>query len=775
MKEKAYFGNKVNVPKLCKTKKGWLLFSTSLLIGIGIQSINFVKADVINDAQINLENKDLSQIDYPNSVDNNNNINQEKESENKTITSDDKTNIKIDFNKTGINQTTNEDSVTYEVGLKDNVQTNNIDYSTKYVPDETKEAGVQVVKTPGQQGTSINFEATTIDASSKLKQGTNQLTQINSDENNINKTTNQIVIGTDVDYNHDISNNPDDTKLYYSSLYASANILLSYLNGSYLSNVTNDPYTVFAVNNKGYSDKTWSDIESVMNDADKAKDYLEENGLYSDAMATWYNATKTWYDRLEIIHNGQNNSNYTPQINYEEDAFGIDNQERKDIDEFLQTLPVNLRRLFVIINGVGEKQAQLTMKGVLANSNGQREIKLNSIYNSLVDDLKHEVGHIVDFMSGVYDGNKFVNSFSRTDEWNKVYQNSYVGNKKFTSYISNSPHEAFADGFGRWIDYKYLNNQKAFDNLNENAKLYFEKLDNLYFADVDSSNIQTKEPVDEIVLVGTKPKIETKVEKYSTKYVKNDQLEKDKQNLIQTGKNKVITTKTTYTLNNDGSLISNKETFIDNGQDEIIEIGTKELLSEAENNPELNQIDLELNQNDSKSTQNIEQIEQNLDGFEEIENNDIKQDTLAKDDEEKEIVQQDLNDKISDDKSKSNEIDLDKLQINNHNQESLTNDKFEQISFSSNNNQRPNSTSLNQSSVNSSKFTNNKNLDSTNSRKSVSNYKQNNNDLSFTEYLILSDLPQTGEKSSKRGLFYLIFVALCLNLLLLGLKSLVDK
>ena len=81
---------------------------------------------------------------------------------------------------------------------------------------------------------------------------------------------------------------------------------------------------------------------------------------------------------------------------------------------------------------------------------------------------------------------------------------------------------------------------------------------------------------DEIILVGVKPKVDKETTPFKTVYRENDSLDHGQQQEVQSGKDKVKTTTTTYELNVEtGEVTPHVNSQTDDGQDRIVEVGVK--------------------------------------------------------------------------------------------------------------------------------------------------------------------------------------------------------
>ena len=94
----------------------------------------------------------------------------------------------------------------------------------------------------------------------------------------------------------------------------------------------------------------------------------------------------------------------------------------------------------------------------------------------------------------------------------------------------------------------------------------------------------TEEPKEEIITVGTKPKVEEKELPFTTRYVEDNTKDKDYRETTQTGVKGKETTTTTYTMDpNTGTVTENTPTVVrEEPKEEIITVGTKPKVEEKE-------------------------------------------------------------------------------------------------------------------------------------------------------------------------------------------------
>uniref|UniRef100_UPI001566DBEC G5 domain-containing protein n=1 Tax=Streptococcus sp. 68 TaxID=2582637 RepID=UPI001566DBEC len=98
----------------------------------------------------------------------------------------------------------------------------------------------------------------------------------------------------------------------------------------------------------------------------------------------------------------------------------------------------------------------------------------------------------------------------------------------------------------------------------------------------------TEQPKEEIITVGTKPKVEEKELPFTTRYVEDNTKDKDYRETTQVGVKGKETTTTTYTMDpNNGTVTENKPTVVrEEPKEEIITVGTKPKVVETPETPQ---------------------------------------------------------------------------------------------------------------------------------------------------------------------------------------------
>ena len=245
----------------------------------------------------------------------------------------------------------------------------------------------------------------------------------------------------------------------------------------YSSEYNKDPYAVFD-NIYHISTQQFAQVKAAKMRVDAA---LNMASITDATTLNYYNDFQKYYKRLEAIYNGYNNDTYMPTIRWEKAINSYSNTSTDELNKFLKALPLQIRQLAVDITVIDEAKAP-DWAGL---AYGTREIALNPLYvnvNNISLIVAHEMGHVVDFASTVYDKNagyKVVNSFSQTPEFRDVWRRGFVN---YDPYFRDDPEEGFAEGFAQWLAVEYGGASRAdMDRVLPGVYDYFNKLANRIF------------------------------------------------------------------------------------------------------------------------------------------------------------------------------------------------------------------------------------------------------------------------------------------------------
>lgn len=254
------------------------------------------------------------------------------------------------------------------------------------------------------------------------------------------------------------------------------------LDGSYLTNYTQDPTEIFKLSHD-IPESVFAMAKASKLRADQAKEHLVSKNLFTEENEGTYNLIVNYYNQIENSFNAKHVEQYSPIYKIDDD-YTIPSSDIEELKTTISKLPREYQSLFSNVLVVGASNIQdKRLTGVLGYASEKREITLNGTYRGIVGTSFHEVGHIVDFMSGHWDNGVFKNSFSRQADFQQVWKTGYANARP---YYRDQFYEAFADGFGRWIEYKYMGNSNAFKGVGNEVKVYFENLEKRIFPTLNS-------------------------------------------------------------------------------------------------------------------------------------------------------------------------------------------------------------------------------------------------------------------------------------------------
>lgn len=399
----------------------------------------------------------------------------------------------------------------------------------------------------------------------------------------------------------------DDTEMAKQIIKLNYIEIMHVLLNRYSSEYTQDPYAVFE-NIYHISTQQFAQIKASKMRVDAAWSMM---GITDETTLKYYNDFQKYYKRLETIYNGYNNQSYMPNIRWEKAVNPYDSVSTNELKKFLQALPLQIRQLAVDITVIDESKgpewAGLAY-GTREIALNPLYVNINNV--SLI--VAHEMGHAVDFASTVYDKNngyKVVNSFSRSPEFRAVWKRGFAN---YDSYFKDDPEEGFAEGFAQWLAVEYGGASRTeMDRILPGVYDYFQKLGNKIFftptsplrpglqpsqpttpkvtkevipftttyvadvsLDVGKTQVRTAgrngekvtttvviagipkqtvtrtEPVNQVVVVGTKPKVVTSSIPFEIRYTQDSSLEANKTRITIPGVNGVKTVTTNYKVIN---------------------------------------------------------------------------------------------------------------------------------------------------------------------------------------------------------------------------------
>ena len=328
----------------------------------------------------------------------------------------------------------------------------------------------------------------------------------------------------------------------------------------YSSEYTKDVYDVFD-NIYHISTQQFAQVKAAKMRVDDA---MNMASITDATTLNYYNDFQKYYKRIETIYNGYNNETYMPNIRWEKAINSYNNTSTDELNKFLKALPLQIRQLAVDITVIDESKSP-SWAGL---AYGTREIALNPLYvnvNNISLIVAHEMGHVVDFASTVYDKNagyKVVNSFSQTPEFREVWKRGFVN---YDAYFRDDPEEGFAEGFAQWLAVEYGGASRAdMDRVLPGVYDYFNKLANRIF--FSSNNYPTTPPV----MPTTSTTTSKEIIPFTTTYVEDDTLDVGVTQIRSYGKNGEKVTLTTVKNGVSTETVTRTEPI-----NQVVAVGTK--------------------------------------------------------------------------------------------------------------------------------------------------------------------------------------------------------
>ena len=336
----------------------------------------------------------------------------------------------------------------------------------------------------------------------------------------------------------------------------------------YTSEYTQDPYAVFD-NIYHISTQQFAQIKAAKMRVDEAMNLAS---ITDSTTLNYYNDFQKYYKRLEAIYNGYNNDNYMPTIRWEKAINSYSNTSTDELNDelnkFLKALPLQIRQLAVDITVIDEAKAP-DWAGL---AYGTREIALNPLYvnvNNISLIVAHEMGHVVDFASTVYDKNagyKVVNSFSQTPEFREVWKRGFVN---YDAYFRDDAEEGFAEGFAQWLAVEYGGASRAdMDRVLPGVYDYFNKLANRIF--FSANNYPTTTPPTTSTTAPDITLTHKEAIPFTTSYVADENLDVGRTQIRSYGKNGEEVTLTTVTNGVSTETVTRTEPI-----NQVVAVGTK--------------------------------------------------------------------------------------------------------------------------------------------------------------------------------------------------------
>ncbi|MGT2845328.1 G5 domain-containing protein [Streptococcus hongkongensis] len=372
------------------------------------------------------------------------------------------------------------------------------------------------------------------------------------------------------------------------------------------------------------------DNSNIINDAfyaDIKADYqralLAQQEL--TALGTWTNQQQADLDRTtaqfqSLTHRYNNyKGSISTAIDYSHTAT-MTAQQKADFEAKIQALPLEIQR---VLGNIAIYDTEIPGMGSgtlgLANSATQSiDLLYNASNSELLATLLHEMTHIIDFKSGLYqevtdrntDGTiGTVPALSDTQEFLDIYH-TYFDRSDVWSYYRDNSAEAFAEGLSEYIMHRlygtpyatYVPNPYTGDAYNPGngtgyspfaaSEFYFASLYNRLFDYPRTASVVPYvttvtqiAPVNGQVIYGAKPTDSSITTAYKTVYVADPNEVYDptgQTDIIQAGVKGQTVVRTTYALDANNQLVATETVISDKpAQDQIITKGTQATTSDS--------------------------------------------------------------------------------------------------------------------------------------------------------------------------------------------------
>lgn len=278
------------------------------------------------------------------------------------------------------------------------------------------------------------------------------------------------------------------TEINRMAINAAEADLLSATSGSYVSVLADNAFEAFDYRTR-MSDDIFAQIKAHKLRADKARTALKASNSWTSAEEESYQKIIKYYTNLERQYNNIKSQDYTP--NYSEDnGTNLTTADRGSLTSTYSKLPFKALNTFSNLNVVSQDNPVSKKGGVLGWATNFREIYLNGYYNNYQKTLLHELGHEIDYASSTYSYGTIDKMLSKTPEFDKVWKTYF---NDAPAYFRNTRAEAFAEGFARYAEYKYMGRQfiDGQDYYDREIYDYFDALATKLFAD-DNATKQAK-------------------------------------------------------------------------------------------------------------------------------------------------------------------------------------------------------------------------------------------------------------------------------------------
>lgn len=358
------------------------------------------------------------------------------------------------------------------------------------------------------------------------------------------------------------------------------------------------------------NDALYADIKADYLRAQLAYNQLLSLGTLTPTQQSEMDLMTSQFEELTKEYNSYRDSIQVP-IDYSHTA--MLNSQRADFEAAIQALPLEVQRVISRITIYDNQIPNMTTSTLGLSNSGDQSIalKYEKSNKSLLATLLHEMTHIIDFKSGIYQENTdrntdnilgMVMGLSDSQEFLDVYH-TYFDRPDVWSYYRDHSEEAFAEGLSQYmmhrlygVPYATYTYYAAFGDAYPDdgsgyspfaaTEFYFASLYNRLFEYPRTAQVvpyfvttTTTAPVNGQVIYGAMPEETTTTIPYTTVYVGDTSFAYDptgQTDRVQAGVNGTETIRTTYSLDSNNQLVATQTVISSTPvQNQIITKGTQ--------------------------------------------------------------------------------------------------------------------------------------------------------------------------------------------------------
>lgn len=364
------------------------------------------------------------------------------------------------------------------------------------------------------------------------------------------------------------------------------------------------------------NDALYADIKADYLRAQLAYNQLLSLGTLTPTQQSEMDLMTSQFEELTKEYNSYRDSIQVP-IDYSHTA--MLNSQRADFEAAIQALPLEVQRVISRITIYDNQIPNMTTSTLGLSNSGDQSIalKYEKSNKSLLATLLHEMTHIIDFKSGIYQENTdrntdnilgMVMGLSDSQEFLDVYH-PYFDRPDVWSYYRDHSEEAFAEGLSQYmmhhlygVPYATYTYYAAFGGAYPDdgsgyspfaaTEFYFASLYNRLFEYPRTAQVvpyivttTTTAPVNGQVIYGAMPEETTTTTPYKTVYVGDTSFAYDptgQTDRVQAGVNGTETIRTTYSLDSNNQLVATQTVVSSTPvQNQIITKGTQPTVSDT--------------------------------------------------------------------------------------------------------------------------------------------------------------------------------------------------